>query len=184
MTSSDIFASVGSSAVSPSGDRLAIMNLIDGIDFYSISHRCFSSTTRYTMSRRNPGRNYLVDMIFVDDETVAFGHSDGYVAFATYGLPFITGSYKPDGDDLMREFAGFIRLLSTHNSSDVAPLQTITFGVVNHLPCVFGLVSSHRTNGFPNRWVTDIHVGQIDIPNNSHGIAQYVQVMHLRQSVI
>lgn len=43
-------------------------------------------------------------MVFIDEETVAFGHSDGYVAFATFGVNSITGSFKPNGDGLTSKF--------------------------------------------------------------------------------
>lgn len=65
------------------------MNLRDGIDFYSTSRCEYQSTTKYTVSSQVPPRNFIVDIVFIDDDTVAFGHSDGLVGFATYGVQHV-----------------------------------------------------------------------------------------------
>lgn len=61
------------------------MNLRDGIDFYSISRQEYRSTTHYTLCSQEPPRNLVVDIMFVDDDTVLFGHADGRIGFATFG---------------------------------------------------------------------------------------------------
>lgn len=62
------------------------MNLRDGIDFYSTSRQEYQSTTRYTICSQDPPQNLIVDLMFVDDETVCFGHVDGQIGFATFGV--------------------------------------------------------------------------------------------------
>lgn len=70
------------------------MNLQNGIDFYSTSRRVYDTTTSYSLSRQNPPQNFIVDILFVDEDTVAFGHSDGFVGFATYGVPGMDTTFE------------------------------------------------------------------------------------------
>lgn len=37
------------------------------------------------------GRNPIVGIVFVDDDTVAVGHADGLIIFATFGFPKADG---------------------------------------------------------------------------------------------
>lgn len=61
------------------------MNLKDGLDWYSLSHQKYITTTKYTVSKSRPPISLVVDLIFVDEETVAVGHVDGYVSLVSYG---------------------------------------------------------------------------------------------------
>ncbi|KAH9485997.1 hypothetical protein JR316_0000060 [Psilocybe cubensis] len=151
---------LGSAAISPSGERLAVMNLTDGIDFYSTTHRRLLSTTRYGLSTRNPPRNLIVDIIFIDEDTVAFGHSDGYVAFATFGIGEISRTFSIDGHRFR------------------APIQTITFGFVERRPFVFAIVHPFDP-WIPSRdpRAINIHIGLIDNEGES-GIGSDVLVTY------
>uniref|UniRef100_A0A8H7XQG1 Uncharacterized protein n=1 Tax=Psilocybe cubensis TaxID=181762 RepID=A0A8H7XQG1_PSICU len=145
---------LGSAAISPSGERVAVMNMCDGIDFYSTTHRRLLSTTRYVLSSRTPPRNLIVDIIFVDEDTVAVGHSDGYVAFATFGVSEICGTFALDDNNYR------------------APVQAITFGLVNHQPHIFAVIPAFspwmRTHG---AIANTIHVGLIQ-NNDESGIGE------------
>ena len=74
---------IGFSAVSPSGKRIATMNLKDGVDFYSTSHKTFIMSTQ---SPRSAPQGIATQITFVDDDTVAVGHSGGTIYFATFGM--------------------------------------------------------------------------------------------------
>jgi len=85
--------SVGSAAVSPSGERVAVANLRNGIDWYSVSHKSYAMTTKFK-NTTNRGGNYVVGIVFIDEDTVAVGHIDGKVIFASCGIPFMTGHLR------------------------------------------------------------------------------------------
>lgn len=74
---SDILDS-GSSSLSASGKVLAVTNLLDGIDWYSIPEREYRSTTTYEMG----STGHVVGLDFVDEKTVVAGHVDGHLIFA------------------------------------------------------------------------------------------------------
>ncbi|KIM43803.1 hypothetical protein M413DRAFT_26098 [Hebeloma cylindrosporum] len=74
---------IGFSAVSPSGKRIATMNLKDGVDFYSTSHKKFIMSTK---SPASAPQGIVTQIAFVDDDTVAVGHSSGTIYFASFGM--------------------------------------------------------------------------------------------------
>ncbi|KAH9475618.1 hypothetical protein JR316_0012735 [Psilocybe cubensis] len=121
---------LGSAAISPSGEQVAVMNI------------------------RTPPKNLIVNIIFVDEDTVAVGHSDGYVAFATFGVSEICGTFALDDDNYR------------------APVQAITFGLVNHQPHIFAVIPAFspwmRTHG---AIANTIHVGLIQ-NNDESGIGE------------
>lgn len=71
----------GGSALSPSGKLLAVANLQDGIDYYSIEERRYLSTTSFDL-----GTAHVVDIEFLDEHTVVTGHSRSSVIIAFLGL--------------------------------------------------------------------------------------------------
>ena len=68
------------------------MNMKDQVDWYSLSHGIFITTTEYTSSRRRPTRKVVVDLFFIDDDTVAVGHVDGSVYLASFSYPSVVSS--------------------------------------------------------------------------------------------
>ena len=65
--------------MSPSGKLLAVTNLIDGVDWYSVQDKCFLSTTGYEL-----GRNYMVDVAFLDETTVIMGNGHAQPIIANH----------------------------------------------------------------------------------------------------
>jgi hypothetical protein len=63
------FLNSGGSALSPSGKLLAVTNLVDGVDWYSVEEKRFLSTTPYKLGRSN----YVVDLAFLDENTAITG---------------------------------------------------------------------------------------------------------------
>lgn len=68
------------------------MNLRDGIDWYSLSHGKYLSTTKYALRKKQPPLNLVVNLAFIDDDTVAVGHVDGLVYLASFGHPSVESS--------------------------------------------------------------------------------------------
>lgn len=64
---------------------MAVANLSDGVDWYSTSHQKYAMTTQFAVTD-SQGRNPIVGIVFVDDDTVAVGHANGIVVFASYGF--------------------------------------------------------------------------------------------------
>ncbi|PPQ71545.1 hypothetical protein CVT26_010405 [Gymnopilus dilepis] len=83
---------VASSAISPSGERLAVFNLSDGTDWYSLSYKKYLSTTRYSLGNTETESNLVVDIAFVDEDTVAVGHMDGAVYLVSFGHTSVDSS--------------------------------------------------------------------------------------------
>jgi len=65
--------------LSPSRKLLAITNLIDGVDWYSMKDKHFLSTTGYEL-----GSNYMVDIAFLDETTVVAGSGQGQLIIANH----------------------------------------------------------------------------------------------------
>lgn len=85
------FLSCASSAISPSGERVAVANLSDGVDFYSTSSRSYMSTVRFTVWHGN--KNPVSDVVFIDEDHVGLGHADGSIRILTFGSDrYITAS--------------------------------------------------------------------------------------------
>lgn len=68
------------SAVSPSGHRLAIANMVDGVTIYDLKTRVMEETIIYDI-----GRYMYVDVVFVDEETVILGHPMGSIVAVALG---------------------------------------------------------------------------------------------------
>lgn len=72
----------GALALSPSRQLLAIANMDDGVDWYSIKDREYLSSTTY----EKPGDyKYIAGIDFIDERTVVAGNSGGQLMFATHG---------------------------------------------------------------------------------------------------
>lgn len=158
--------------MSPSGERIAVMNLRDGIDFYSTSRRQFLSTTKYEMTRQDPPQNLLVDILFVDDETVAFGHSDGMIGFATFGLEEVDNFFET-GHDISGMCLLFATSVSLNLTYLLVPIRSITFGFVDNKPLIFGLTSPLPSGRSSARFPSDIYVGRIETPGLSDRPDEY-----------
>ena len=72
----------GASALSPSGRLLAIANLSNGIDWYSIKERIYLSSTTYEAFDEHA---YVPGLDFIDERTVVVGACGGQIKFATHG---------------------------------------------------------------------------------------------------
>lgn len=168
--------SLGSAAISPSGERIAVMNLCDGIDFYSATHREFISTTKYAMTARRPRQNLVVDIVFVDEDTVAFGHSDGYIGFASYGFERISGTFKIEA----RELDGISTIFDLCIGIDLVlvPIQTICFGITQFGPLILGLVPSSAVHRHSNRYASEIHIGRIEDSDGRFVVSEVVSHNH------
>lgn len=77
---------IGGTSLSPSGERLAVLNLKDGIDWYSTSHQRYMMTTRYSSYLPAFETNRVVGVEFLDEDTVVAGHPNGYLIFASFGM--------------------------------------------------------------------------------------------------
>ena len=98
---------IGFSAVSPSGKRIATMNLKDGVDFYSTSHKKFITSTK---SPPSAPQGIATQIAFVDDDTVAIGHSGGIIYFATFGMDQSVVTFPLSQETEMREIMGELTL--------------------------------------------------------------------------
>lgn len=78
-------ASYGTSALSPSGRRLAVANLGRGIDWFSFSHGRFMSTSNYFTQGRDAAI-LITNLAFVDEDTVVVGHCAGTLNFVSFGM--------------------------------------------------------------------------------------------------
>lgn len=65
--------------MSPSRKLLAITNLIDGVDWYSVEDQDFRCTTEYEL-----GNNYMIDVAFLDETTVITGSGHGRLIIANH----------------------------------------------------------------------------------------------------
>lgn len=74
--------SSAASALSPSGRLLAIANLNDGIDWYSIKERIYLSSTQYEGFDEDA---YVPGIDFIDERTVVVGACGGQIKFASHG---------------------------------------------------------------------------------------------------
>lgn len=100
------------------------MNMKDGIDWYSLSHNNYISTTTYTVASSHPPRNLIVDLVFIDEDTVAVGNVEGFIFVATYGVPEVKLSLKLDRFSRGR-FGSFLLYAIRSHYSYSAPLQTL-----------------------------------------------------------
>ena len=98
---------IGFSAVSPSGKRIATMNLKDGVDFYSTSHKKFITSTK---SPTSAPQGIATQIAFVDDDTVAVGHSGGMIYFATFGMDQSVITFPLSQETETREIVGELTL--------------------------------------------------------------------------
>jgi len=73
--------------MSPSGEKMAATNLRDGVDWYSTSRGAHISTTNLGISRDPEWINMIVDLVFVDEDTVAVAHTSGRIVYVTFGMP-------------------------------------------------------------------------------------------------
>ena len=73
----------GSAALSPSKTLLAVTNLQDGIDFYSLRKKAYVTTTKYQIEARLVLK--IVGIDFLDDDTVIAGHSAGHIILTSPG---------------------------------------------------------------------------------------------------
>ena len=73
----------GSAALSPSKTLLAVTNLQDGIDFYSLRKKAYLTTTKYQIEARLVLK--IVGIDFLDDDTVIAGHSAGHIVLTSPG---------------------------------------------------------------------------------------------------
>ncbi|KAH9478989.1 hypothetical protein JR316_0009452 [Psilocybe cubensis] len=136
---------VASSALSPSGERLAIKTVNHTIEWYSISHQKRLSTT--VISRRNDIANSLVDMTFLDEDTVIVGHDSGCVILASYGMEDPTGIFNTDDFECM-------------------PIQALTCGVPKgtERPLILAVARRMLPDTLDFAYNSVIHVGEIDTP--------------------
>ena len=98
---------IGFSAVSPSGKRIATMNLKDGVDFYSMSHKKFITSTKLPTFAP---QGIATQITFVDDDTVAIGHSGGMIYFATFRMDQSVITFPLSQETETREIAGELTL--------------------------------------------------------------------------
>lgn len=68
----------GGTALSPSGRILAVMNLSDGIDWYSVENGTYIRSTTYVITEFFP-----VNVKFLGEEVVVAGNSQGGIVFAS-----------------------------------------------------------------------------------------------------
>ncbi|KAJ3503016.1 hypothetical protein NLJ89_g8622 [Agrocybe chaxingu] len=80
-------AKVGSTAISPSGERMASCNLLNGIDWFTTSHRSYTMTTHFLVDQRE--KTPICGIAFIDEDTVVIGHALGQLYFGTIGIPYI-----------------------------------------------------------------------------------------------
>ncbi|TFK70720.1 hypothetical protein BDN72DRAFT_521346 [Pluteus cervinus] len=80
---------IGSSAVSPDGKLLAVVNLKDGIDWYDLDNRHFMCTTLGEFGKVDDKTRYGVGIAFLDNESVAIGNGRGRLSVASYRCPRI-----------------------------------------------------------------------------------------------
>ena len=69
-----------------------MFNLSDGTDWYSLSYKKYLSTTRYSLGNTETESNLVVDIAFVDEDTVAVGHMDGAVYLVSFGHTSVDSS--------------------------------------------------------------------------------------------
>ncbi|KAJ3507001.1 hypothetical protein NLJ89_g6546 [Agrocybe chaxingu] len=81
---------IGSSAMSPSGERIATWNLQNGVDWFSTSHKTFNMPTTFRLDSQS--KTYIVGIAFIDEDTVVLGHATGRLYFATVGMQYIHSS--------------------------------------------------------------------------------------------
>ena len=98
---------IGFSAVSPSSKRIATMNLKDGVDFYSTSHKKFITSTK---SPPSAPQGITTQIAFMDDNMVAVGHSGGIIYFATFGMDQSIVTFPLSQETEMREITGELTL--------------------------------------------------------------------------
>ncbi|KAH9481664.1 hypothetical protein JR316_0006191 [Psilocybe cubensis] len=141
---------VASAAILPSGERIAVLNLNNEVDFYSTSYRKHISTTPINVPGPVPHqRKFIADITFIDDETVAFGHSNGYVGFITYGMTDSVKTFTIDGDGPKGEVFR-------------CPIQTIAYGLIGHQPHILAVIpSSLAASGVRPHYHADVHIGRI-----------------------
>jgi hypothetical protein len=82
---------------------IAVANANDGIDWYLVPQRRFLHTTIYDFC----GEYYMVDLEFLDDITVAAGHSQSRLIFATVGMLTQPQTYDFPGDPDCRKHMFF-----------------------------------------------------------------------------
>ncbi|TFK68615.1 hypothetical protein BDN72DRAFT_897953 [Pluteus cervinus] len=76
----------GSSALSPDGRLLAVTNVRDGIDWYSIVDRRYLGTTPCDLGKMDPV-HYVVGVSFLDNDTVVAGHGKALLAIISPKRP-------------------------------------------------------------------------------------------------
>lgn len=74
-----LYAYSGGSALSPSGKRLVVFNMFDGLDWYGTRKQNLLATTHFDI-----GAYRFADVVLVDEETAIIGHPSGAVVIATY----------------------------------------------------------------------------------------------------
>jgi hypothetical protein len=67
-----------------------VVDLLNGVDWYSLSHKRFMMNTHYPPSeehaRFRQNRNMVVGIAFLDDKTVVVGHNCGKIMFCAFGM--------------------------------------------------------------------------------------------------
>jgi hypothetical protein len=96
-----VYTNRGSSAVSPSGLILVTSNLTTGLEWYSLQTRSLQMITSGDLGFKT--RNYILDLQFIDETTVAVGDNLGRVAIANHGVMHFV------------KFLGLPRLASTQS---------------------------------------------------------------------
>ncbi|KAH9480139.1 hypothetical protein JR316_0006736 [Psilocybe cubensis] len=132
---------IGSCAISPSRERLAVKNLANGIDWYSTSHQRYVGTTLLENTHQ-----FIVDIAFLDEETVAIG-SQGSVLLATFGFNSPTGVFNTED----------------YYSKSV---QTVACGIISKYPVILSV--SPRRAGNTNGRNAIIHIARIEPQFSDH----------------
>jgi len=118
----------GASALSPSGRLLAIANLSDGIDWYSIKERIYLSSTTYEAFDEHA---YVPGIDFVDERTVVVGACRGQIKFATHGRgmnpPGFTLRGATEGTHSINQCVFLISLCTSCNLDIQAVVGAFTF---------------------------------------------------------
>lgn len=91
----------GGTALSPSGAILAVTNLVDGIDWYSVEEGAYTHSTTYEFTESFP-----VNIRFIGEAAVVAGNSQGGLVFASstsVQLPivFSFGTFKKESKQLV-----------------------------------------------------------------------------------
>ena len=111
----------GSAALSPSRTLLAVTNLQDGIDFYSLRKKAYVTTTKYQIEARIVLK--IVGIDFLDDNTVIAGHSAGHIILTSPGR-----LSDPDQvlitEELGGQFSSFVIISVVNKSSSYSDLGT------------------------------------------------------------